>query len=222
MYLILAIIFKELTAWPRQKRFYLKRLVLVVLSSFVFLAYYVDALNSSTGIPVNLGFDVFEVIAIIAIFIVILSSPMISSSFFAREKEQKTLGILLITEVTPFQLVLSRFIMSIFSNLISLIAIWPILLICIRHGGVEFNHIRIATIILLSAMIVGTCIGLLVSTMMMEEKQAFFISIAVGAIYFVALPVLIQIFGEETKIEIINSTILPILSPIHTLKAFLD
>ena len=222
MHLILAIIFKELTAWPRQKRFYLKRLILVSLSSIVFLFYYFESINSKTGVPTNLGFEVFEVISILSILTVILSSPMISSSFFAREKEQRTLGILLITEVTPFQLVLSRFIMSIFSNVVSLIAIWPILLICLRYGGLNFNHIWVFTLLLISTMTVGTCIGLLVSTMMMEEKQAFFISIALGTIYFVALPALVHLSGDESGLALINETILPTISPVHTLKIFLE
>ena len=66
MGLTLAIIMRELTGWPRQKRFYLKRLAFVVTASGLVLLGV--ARQESFGASV-LGLEIFRSLALLAVLV---------------------------------------------------------------------------------------------------------------------------------------------------------
>ena len=158
----LALIYRELLLMPRRRFFYWKRVGFVALLSLIIASSASGNLDSAW-----LGLKVFTTLTI-AVFVAIgLIAPSSAATVVSREKELHTLELLLLTDLSPLEIIISKFFAQIFYLLISGLSCLPLLMICIGMGGISAEQILAAVAITLAFLLLATAIGIFVAT---QEK----------------------------------------------------
>ena len=220
MELIFAIIMRELVGWPRHRRFYVKRLAYVIGGCLVVLAGFS---RDWVVAQHDVGAELFRLLALIAVAVACFAAPATASTFFAREREVRTLGLLLLAPITPLQLVVCRLFSGLFATGVTVLSFLPLFILCISLGGLTAAQIAAALAVLLATVCLGTCLGLLISVLMMDEMMSFFAVLVLSACVFVAFPGLIYLLGADLPEDLqkvwVLGRVLPMLSPFYAVNA---
>ncbi|MCM8530202.1 MAG: hypothetical protein NE330_03495 [Lentisphaeraceae bacterium] len=115
-------------------------LLQLVLAAIVFFCFFIFQQRFRYGRQVS-GLPLFESISILNIFFAFIASLCLFLPLIREEKEEDTLGLILMTGISPFAYVLgkfgSRFIT--FAKLISLQI--PFIVLCVTFGGVTLDMV---------------------------------------------------------------------------------
>ena len=94
-----------------------------------------------------------------------LSAPIICADTISRERREGSLGLLLLTPLTPMQIVHGKF----FSHLLRLLYFWlmmvPFLMMPMIIGGVSLSEFLLSAAILFSMLVAGLSAGLIASAL---------------------------------------------------------
>lgn len=170
----------------RQLRSHLLRVgaVLIVCLALFVIAF--DALT--TGAP---GLKFFKWI----IWNTFIVSTLAGGTYFAtaitEEKEEQTIGLLTLANITPSALILGKFLPRLLSVLLILSAVFPFTLLSITLGGVLWNQVWAAYWSLLAHIVWMGSLGLFCSVVCRQSGTAIAATI-LGLIAFFAGPPLVQ------------------------------
>jgi len=131
------------------------------LASFLVLAFFVWHFPNET---VN-GRNVLSLIHFCLAIMLLIVAPLGAADSISREKREGTLGLLMLTHLTPFQVVLGKLASHLVRLSYFLIMALPFLMLPILMGGVEFRDLLFSSVILISIAVVGLASGLLASTL---------------------------------------------------------
>ncbi len=234
MQLTLAIIIRELIGRPRHRFFYIRRLSFVAAGVILLLIGFFHQWVIDSG---SLGRELFRLLAVLGVAAACFAGPASASAYFAREKEMKTLGLLLLADISPLQLVISRLAGSFLLVGTLCLSLLPFFVLSFQISGgqapvtitgvpdarhvLHGTHALCAVGILLATVGLGTSIGLLLSALMMDEMMAFFSSLITSACLFIVLPGMLFMLGNEAGINdsLLGTQILPAVSPYYALRA---
>jgi ABC-type transport system involved in multi-copper enzyme maturation permease subunit len=209
--LALTIFLRELATLPRQKRFYLKRASLVVLGSVILLWALGMESQSSGGMPA--GLVIFSSLAMSTLFAVCLMSLMQSSALIMREKEERTLGLLFLSEISSVLFVVGKIATSMFSMVITIFSLLPLYMLAISLGGISAVQVVVAFAILLGVMFLGSCAGVFAATVTGSEKKLNGMLTWLALMLFVVLPIVTALtqfsFHGEEPSALVMSAISP-------------
>jgi len=105
--------------------------------------------NESSGIKAFDGLYIFQIVFTLNIFFAILSSILLFLPIIREEKEECTLGMILITEISPFAYLFGRISSRYFIFIIMLSIQLPIIFLCITMGGISIETILLSYFFLL-------------------------------------------------------------------------
>lgn len=182
----LSIIWRELTVGARQRATYRGRLIagatmLVLFAAFVLL---------SQHPPNQLGPMLFAITSMLLFLQALLSGVRLTADSLSEEKRDGTLGLLFLTELRAFEVVLAKMAARSLRALYALIATLPVFTFCILMGGIRgLDSIYIA-ILLLTVMLFSLAVGVFVSAQVTEDKAAFLGTLGLLAA-FTLLPLLL-------------------------------
>ena len=119
----LPIVERELRVQARQKRTYRLRLgaagVAIAMVSFMLLV------NEVFSTPGSLGHGLFTVLAWLAFLYCLLSGVGNTADCLSEEKREGTLGLLFLTDLKGYDVVLGKLLATSLNNFYGLIAIFP-------------------------------------------------------------------------------------------------
>ncbi len=166
-----AIFLKELIISSRRRRNYFVRFIypallamffgLFVASTIQYSSQYTSLIQASKMAQIGIEFTT-TIIVFQFIFVQILAIAMLSTAI-GDEIYQKTLGVLMTTPITSFQIVFGKLLSKLF-QLILLIAIsFPVLAIIRVYGGVPWNYVLSSICITLTTAIFSGSLSLFFS-----------------------------------------------------------
>ncbi len=139
---------KELRQRMRERKgWILPSLYLSVLAAVIALTYYFS--TSSPGSRPqgsSIGVAVFLAASFTQLSLLLLLAPVFSAGTLTIEKEQRTLGGLLTSLLTPAQIWWGKFVSSLMYVLLLLVAGLPILSVAMAFGGIGLWDVAIVTL----------------------------------------------------------------------------
>jgi ABC-type transport system involved in multi-copper enzyme maturation permease subunit len=150
----------------------------------------------------NVGQSLFGFLTTYAVGLILLSGIFLTADCLSEEKRQGTLGLLFLTDLKGYDVVLGKFIARSLNAFYGLLALLPIAAISLLLGGLTGGEFWRMVVALINFLFVSLVIGTFVSSLVRESRAA-----TGGTFLFV-----IMLFGG---LPLIGS----LTTPVHALKA---
>src|SRR5579872_3343212 len=149
---------KELLEQSARKQMYVVRVTYALLLFGAFCLYYMRRLGGGPLLALGQGYPPFRFVVTMQLLTIFIFLPPLMAGAIAQEKERDTLGLLFLTDPTPWELILQKYIGRLIPMLTLLFLSLPLLAVTYSLGGVS--------------------IGMLITSAM----TLFFTCLAVGAV----------------------------------------
>ena len=176
----LPIVERELRVQARQKRTHRLRLagaaVAIALVSFMLV------LSTGFSTPGSLGHGLFETLAWLAFIYCFLSGAGNTADCLSEEKREGTLGLLFLTDLKGYDVVLGKLLATSLNNFYGLLAIFPPLAITFCLGGVTAGEFWRLVLQLTNTLFFSLASGMAVSAISRDQQRAWAAALACLAI----------------------------------------
>ena len=166
----LPVVERELRMAARRRSTYGLRL-LVALGAFA-LTFWICNLTARGQPPTELGKSLFSVLTILAFAYCLLIGPFLTTDSISSEKREGTLGLLFLTDLSSFDVVLGKWVATSLAGFYGLLAVLPVLGIPLLLGGVtpgEYGRVALAVV---NAILFSLTAGMFVSALSREQTKA--------------------------------------------------
>ena len=167
----LPIVARELRVQARQKRTFRLRLanatVAMALVAFMLLV------NEGFATPGSPGHGLFTVMAWLGFIYCLLGGVGNTADCLSEEKREGTLGLLFLTDLKGYDVVLGKLLATSLNGFYGLIAIFPPLAITLCLGGVTAGEFWRLTLLLASTLFLSLAAGMFVSALSWDEQRAW-------------------------------------------------
>ena len=180
---------RELRVAARKKATYRTRFWAVLLVSVIFTWQFLSL--ASGGLPPLMhGKFIFIMLSVVAFVYCLLIGARVTADCLSEEKREGTLGLLFLTDLKGYDIVFGKLVSSSLNAVYGLLAIFPVIGICLLLGGVSIEQFAKTVLSLLTTLFFSLAAGLFVSTFNRQERVAMFFTIIV-ILLFAAGPVLL-------------------------------
>ncbi len=189
---------KEMRGRMRGRRaFVVLTLNALLLGGFVALLYLSYATSSSvSSSPRNLqslGKAIFAVTVGLQLLITCFTSSSAAVGAISSERERQTFELLRTTLLSARSLVLGKLWAALLFNLLLIMSAIPVASLSFLFGGVTFEEIFIAGVVLIVTAIAFSSIGLFFSSLMRRTSQATAVSTVVTLALVIGVPIVMFI-----------------------------
>lgn len=175
---LLPVVQRELLVAARRRGTYLSR----TLSAGVLLAFFTSLLSVNRSLPAFGGAHILQFLSTIVFFECMIAGIRYTSDCLSEEKREGTLGLLFLTNLSGFDVVLGKMIARSVGALFNLVAVIPILALTTLVGGVVGAQIFTISIILVVSTLFSLCVGAFVSSRGFRER-----GVLVGTLVFLLI-----------------------------------
>jgi ABC-type transport system involved in multi-copper enzyme maturation permease subunit len=184
----LPIVQRELRAAARRKSTFRIRswtVILAIIVSFFALAFFL--LTRGRG---NLGNPLFTYLTRYAFGLCLLAGVFLTADSLSEEKREGTLGLLFLTDLHGYDVVLGKFVAMLVNALYGLLALLPIIAIPLLLGGVTGAEFWRTALALVNALFVSLAAGIFISAWARDAQHAMGAALGLILILVAALPAL--------------------------------
>lgn len=182
----LPIVDRELRVRARWRSTYLIRVAIAVLAIAVTIVMLFFAAVSARSV----GKEMLMVLGWLTFLFCTIEGFRSTADSLSEEKREGTLGLLFLTDLRGFDVVLGKFAGSSLSSFYGLLATVPALAITLLLGGVTGAEFWRVVLSLLNALFFSLSAGMFVSALSRDERKAWGATVALVAFAVVALPLL--------------------------------
>jgi len=207
----LPIVERELRAASRRKSTYRIRTwtaILATLASFFSLS--VLWIARGRG---GLGNSLFTGLSASAFGLCLLAGVFLTADCLSEEKREGTLGLLFLTDLQGYDVVLGKFVAMLVNALYGLLALLPVMAVPILLGGVTGGEFWRRALTLIVALFVSLAVGIWISALVREAQRAMGCTLGLLLFIVALLPALAAV-GSLPHVPRVLSA-LGWLSPIH-------
>jgi ABC-type transport system involved in multi-copper enzyme maturation permease subunit len=184
------VMIRELRGRMRGRRAMIMMTVYLTITSLVTLLIYLAVISSQMGMRDietgrTIGKAIFLTVMTTTLVQVCLIIPTLTAGSIAGEKERQTYDLLLITTLSPLQIVLGKMMAQLAFAMLMIIAVLPLAGLAFVFGGVSGIELLVALIGLSVTALLYSAEGLYWSTMMKTTQGAT--SMAIGTVIMMLL-----------------------------------
>ena len=128
---------KELLEQSARKQMYVIRVVYALVLFGAFCIYYTRHLAGGPVLALGRGLEPFKFLVAAQLVTIFLFLPPLMAGALAQEKERETLGLLFLTDLTPWELILQKYVGRLIPMLTLLFLSLPLLAVAYSLGGVS-------------------------------------------------------------------------------------
>lgn len=128
---------KELLEQASRKQLYVLRVTYALLLFGGFCFYYIRHLSAGPMLALGRGLGPFRFLVMAQLAAIYVLLPPLMAGALAREKERDTLGLLFLTDLTPWELVLQKYVGRLIPMLTLQLLSLPLLAVTYSLGGVS-------------------------------------------------------------------------------------
>lgn len=159
------------------RRFILPTLITVVNASLALLVlmnlFYVTKSARATGeISYTNFLRIYYIAAFTELLLILLIAPALTSSSISSERERKTLGLLLTTQLDPWDIVIGKMLGALSTLLLLVVTSVPILATVYIYGGITLVQVGIYFSMLILSSVFCTSIGIMASSFISTTAAA--------------------------------------------------
>jgi ABC-type transport system involved in cytochrome c biogenesis permease component len=169
----LPVVVRELRVAARRPGTYWNRLLAAAIALAIASTAY--AVLKASGVP-ELGFFLFMSLAWLEFFFCVLAGPRLTADTISEERREGTLGLLFLTDLKGYDIVLGKLAASSINGVYSLLSAVPILGLCLLLGGVSGRQFGLTVLVLLNTLFCSLALGCWVSTWFENGRRALLVS----------------------------------------------
>ena len=173
---LLPIVARELRVASRRAATYWTRfsfaLLAIIVGSFAWAILFRQS-------PRETGYWLFVCLAVIAYLYSLISGALATADCVSEEKREGTLGLLFLTDLRSYDIVLGKLAASSITAIYGLLAIFPIMGIPLLLGGVAPAEFWRVVLVCLNNLFFSLTLGLICSTLCKDERKAIGLTILI-------------------------------------------
>lgn len=166
----LPVVERELRRASRRPRAYWGRFAAAAIG-FVIITW-VWIVSGQTTAQHELGQQIFGTLSTLAFLYALLAGVTLTADSIAEEKRDGTLGLLFLTDLKGYDVVLGKLVATSLHAFYGLIAMFPIMAIPILLGGLTQGDYWRMTLTLLTTLFLSLSLGMLASTISHHDRKA--------------------------------------------------
>ncbi len=140
--------------------------------------------------PKNTGFIMFVWMAVVAYAHCLLTGVVLTSDCLAEEKRDGTLGLLFLTDLKGYDVVFGKLFASSLRGVYGLLAIFPVLGLCLLLGGVAPSEFARVMLVCLNNLFLALSIGMMASALCRDERKALALAFLIVLVLTAGFPAL--------------------------------
>ena len=185
----LPIVERELRIRARMKSTYRFRLF-AAIGAIALVALLLMA-SRTLQIAGKFGGVLFGVLAGLSFVYCLLDGARNTADCLSEEKRSGTLGLLFLTDLRPYDVVLGKLMATSLNSFYGLLAIFPPLAIPLVIGGVTVGEFWRLVLVLMNTLFFSVSVGLAVSSACRDERRAWMGTVGVLSLFTVVPPLLL-------------------------------
>ena len=189
------IVSRELLVASRRLGTYASRFSIALLI-FLVVGYMLILVAVDNYSPHVAGRDMFYTVSCIMIFLCNIAGVYLTADCLSEEKRNGTLGLLFLTNLRGYQVVLGKMSVGVIQGVLGLMAAVPMLVVPILMGGVDPVLVLRMTGVLFSTLFLSLSVGMACSAMFKSSKATTGATFAVIFLLNFAVPLLSFISHE--------------------------
>ncbi|HXI51641.1 MAG TPA: hypothetical protein VNH84_09050, partial [Candidatus Saccharimonadales bacterium] len=159
---------RQVTFWARQGA----ALIAIVAAGAIL------GINLPSGAaPASVGKGLFATLTWMLMAVILPAGPFLTSDCLSEEKRQGTLGLLFLTDLRSYDVVLGKLVASSLRGSSAILAVIPILAMSLILGGITGAQFWKSALALLSALWMSLSAGLFVSALSRDSQKALALTI---------------------------------------------
>src|SRR6267378_1005157 len=174
----LPIVDRELRVAARRPVTYWTRLVFAIAGAAIVSLALLFAAAARTGAS-GIGGWLFYSLSLLALGFSAFAGVFLTADCLSEEKREGTLGLLFLTDLKGYDVVLGKLMARSLSAAYGLLAIFPVLAITLTMGGVTAGEFWRLVLMLVSTLFFSLCTGIFVSSISREERNALGITVGI-------------------------------------------
>jgi ABC-type transport system involved in cytochrome c biogenesis permease component len=187
----LPIVERELRVAARQPKTWWRRVLTmgVALAVFAFVYLTVGQWTSLSGI----GQQLFSMLSGFGMVYALLAGPLATVDCLSHERREGTLGLLFLTDLRSYDVVLGKTVAASLNIVLSLMAALPVVALPILMGGVSLTQLTFVMLALVNIMFLSLAIGVCASSLFASSRA----SLAATLAFLLFLSLGLVFVGEE-------------------------
>ena len=170
MLTLLPVVDRELRVCARRSRTYWVRLAAAIAA--ITLCIWVCFWMARREAPTTTGRWLFSYLTVLAMGYALLVGPFITADCLSEEKREGTLGLLFLTDLRSFDVVLGKWLANSLNGLYGLLAVLPTLGIPLLLGGVTPGEYGRTALAVVNAILFSLTAGMFVSAISRDQAKA--------------------------------------------------
>jgi len=167
---LLPVVERELRVAARKRGTYWLRFFAALAVTLIWICLTIGARN---GLPLaQLGHHLFNALGVLALGFCMLAGVFLTADCLSEEKRGGTLGLLFLTDLKGYDVVLGKLVVTSVQSFYGLLAIFPILALPLLLGGVTGAEFWRVILVLMSTLFFSLAVGMLISAVSDEARQA--------------------------------------------------
>jgi ABC-type transport system involved in multi-copper enzyme maturation permease subunit len=214
----LPIVERELRVGARRGATYRTRFGSVLVSTVV-CGMILWEFSQGTAPHSRMGQILFCNLSITAFFYCLLVGPLVTADCLSGEKREGTLGLLFLTDLKGYDVVMGKLVASSINSFYGLLGILPLLALPWLLGGITAADFVRMSLVLITTLLLSLAVGILVSTLSRHERRAMMMTLLSMA-FLITGPYLILFLVALIQGKIINLDFLDSVLPGNPLYSF--
>jgi ABC-type transport system involved in cytochrome c biogenesis permease component len=189
---LLPVVARELRVAARRGSSYWGRSLAALVAMGVFAWIFVMERHAA---PSQIGQTLFRVIAVLAYVFAALAGVLFSADSISRERREGTLGLLFLTDLRGVDVALGKLTASSLAAVYGLLAVLPVLGVCVLLGGVTGAEYGRVMLVLICALFTSLALGLLASTWAQDSMRAVALAFGLTVAWQFGVPLVWAVSG---------------------------
>ena len=200
--LISPVFARELVTAPRRPKHYVARGVYVAALLMLMGTAWLVLAGSQTirnyGDLARFGAMLFQILAPLQLAVAVFFSALFTASSVSQEKDRKTLVLLLMTELSNFELVVGKLFASLLTVLVLILAAFPVFMSLLLVGGVNVEQIIGAFAVTIASALAAGSLGSTIALWREKTFQALAMTALAVVAWFAICEVLVYLATDHT------------------------
>src|SRR5437763_1689649 len=132
--------------------------------------------------PGSLGAALFVSMSVLINIYALLIGLLRTVDSLSEEKRDGTLGLLFLTDLKGYDVVLGKLAATSLNSVYAILAILPVISLPVQLGGVSAGELWQSALVLLNTIFFSLAAGIMVSTLSRDERKAMFATVFVAVL----------------------------------------
>ena len=206
---------RELRVMAHQNRTWWQRVFILLGALAIFgFAYLMFRRWATAGM---LGRQMFTILGGFSFAYALLSGPLVTVDCLSRERRDGTLGLLFLTDLRSYDVVVGKMLAASFGVVVGLTAAVPVIAIPILMGGVTLIHLSYVALAIVNAMFLSLAVGTFASSLCRSGRKSLALTVGALLLLTFGFPILGDaVFGIRPGMP--NSQWFYLLCPLYSME----